>query len=213
MLEPIPAPARSADVDPTDLVVEDLPSASPVVNGVPRLQLPIAGGLALDPQPRDGLTLSRLGVSSEQSWDESQPDEALHFDARDLPGPLAVAAAADDSRVDAAGDTRVPGLDTPRIVRTRLVVTGSAEWLSNQLIDRLGNRRFAVNTMSWLTQEEQLVTATETAQSSRALPWTAERQAKVVAVTIGIVPGIVIAIGVLQLLYGWRRRQRRPRMS
>jgi ABC-type uncharacterized transport system involved in gliding motility auxiliary subunit len=204
-------PARSADVDPTDLIVEDLPSANPVINEVPRLQLPVAGGLVLDPAPRDGLTLSRLGVSSSQSWDESQPDQALHFDGGDIPGPLVVAAAADDSHVDATGDTRVTGLDTPKIVRTRIVVTGSAEWLSNQLIDRLGNRRFAVNTMSWLTQEEQLVTATETVQSSRALPWTAERQAEVVAVTIGVVPGLVLALGAEQLLVGWRRRLRQPR--
>ena len=57
-------PARSQGLDLSNLVVEDLPSASPVAEGVVRLQFPAAGGLLSERQERQGLTISRLAITS-----------------------------------------------------------------------------------------------------------------------------------------------------
>src|SRR5207237_6076652 len=47
-------PKRSEGGDPTNVVVEDLPSASPVDDGVTRLQFPASAGLAPPRDPRQG---------------------------------------------------------------------------------------------------------------------------------------------------------------
>jgi hypothetical protein len=200
---------RSQGGDQSNVIVEDLPSASPVDDGVSRLQFPASGGLLVSRQLRDGLTVERLGITSDQSFVESNPDVEVTFDANDIPGPVVVAAAADDSRVETSGETRIPG-SGPRIVRTRVVVTGSDVWLTNDFLDRLGNRRFFANALGWLTQDEQLLARTGQVSVDRALPLTAERQARVLVITVGLVPGAIIGLGVAAHVgFGRRRRRRR----
>jgi hypothetical protein len=199
-------PQRSQGGDQSNVIVEDLPSASPVDDGVSRLQFPATGGLAVGRQPRDGLTVERLAVTSGQSWVESNPDVEVQFDPNDIPGPVVVATASDDSRVESTGEQRIPG-GGARIVRTRVMVTGSDTWLTNDFLDRLGNRRFFVNALGWLTQEEQLLARTGQANVDRALPLTAERQTRVLVLTVGVVPGAIVGLGLLAHV-GLRRRRR-----
>ena len=118
-----------------------------------------------------------------------------------------MAAAADDSHVESSGETRVPG-GGARVVRTRVFTTGSDTWLTNGYIDNLSNRRFFVNALGWLTQEEQLLARTGQVATDRSLPLTTERQARVLVVTVGIVPALILAggLGVNALV---RRRRRR----
>jgi hypothetical protein len=199
-------PQRSEGGDPTNVVIEDLPSASPVVDGVNRLQFPASAGVAVDPGLRDGLTVERLAVTSGASWVESNPDNELQFDKNDLPGPVVVATASDDSHVDTPS-----GLGSAaggHIVRTRVLITASDTWLTNDFLDRLSNRRFFVNGLAWLTQEEQLLATTAQVSTDRSLPLTAERQARILVITVGLVPGLIIGAGLLAH-FGWRRRRRR----
>lgn len=199
-------PDRSASVDPTDVVAEEFPTANPVMDGIPRLQLPVTGGLLVAPEAEldAGLTVSTLAVSSGAAWVESTPDAGFAPGPGDLPGPVVLAAAADDSRIEAGAEERIAG-ERPGIVRTRLVVTGSAEWPTNLLLDRLGNRRLLVGALGWLTQEEELLTVATRLPGPRPLPWTAERQRQTLFVTVGLVPGLVVLAG----LVSWRWRERR----
>lgn len=198
-------PDRSASVDPTDVIAEEFPTVNPVMDGIPRLQLPVTGGLLVVPRDSlpSGVTVSALAVSSGAAWVEATPDEGFSPDAGDLPGPVVLAAAADDSRIEAGVERRIGGA-RPGIVRTRVVVTGSAEWPTNQLLDRLGNRRLLVGALSWLTQEEELLTVATRLPGARPLPWTAERQRQTLFVTVGLVPGLVILAGLVS--WRWRRR-------
>ena len=201
-------PDRSASVDPTDVIAEEFPTVNPVMDGIPRLQLPVTGGLFVAPRESlpSGLTVSTLAVTSDAAWVESTPDSGFSPDAGDLPGPVVVAAAADDSRIEPGAERRVGrGGDRPGIVRTRVVVTGSAEWPTNQLLDRLGNRRLLVGALSWLTQEEELLTVATRLPGPRPLPWTAERQRQTLLVTVGLVPGLVVLAGLGS--WAWRRRR------
>jgi ABC-type uncharacterized transport system involved in gliding motility auxiliary subunit len=94
-------------------------------------------------------------------------------------------------------------------VRSRVVITGSDTWLTNDFLDRLGNRRFFANSLGWLTQEEQLLARTGQANIDRALPLTAERQARVLVVTVGLVPGLILGLGVGAHFMFSRQRRRR----
>ncbi|MBV8296992.1 MAG: GldG family protein [Acidimicrobiia bacterium] len=199
-------PQRSEGSDPTNVVIEDLPSASPVVDGVNRLQFPATAGVVVDPDLRDGLTVERLAVTSDGSWVASHPDVSLQFDKSDLPGPVAVATASDDSRVESSGPQSANG--GGRIVRSRVLVTASDTWLTNDFLDQLSNRRFFVNGLAWMTQQEQLLATTAQVSTDRSLPLTAERQARILLITVGLVPGLIIGAGLLAH-FGWRRRRRR----
>jgi hypothetical protein len=199
-------PKRSEGGDPTNIVIENLPSASPVDDGVTRLQFPASAGLAPSNNQREGLTVERLAVSSDASWLESNPDQELQFDSGDLPGPVVVATASDDSRVETSGEQRVPG-GGARVVRSRVLITASDTWLTNDFLDRLSNRRFFVNGLAWLTQDEQLIATTAQVSTDRSLPLTTERQARILVLTVGLVPGLIIGAGLLAH-FAWRRRRR-----
>jgi len=190
-------PARSQGVDQSDVVVEDLPSVNPVDEGVGRLEFPAGGGVAADRGLRDGLTVSVLARTSDRSYVAPHPETSIAFGPDSVPGPVAVAAAADDSRVEATGEQRVPGVSGPRVVRTRVVLTGADTWLTNGFIDHLGNRRLLLNAVGWLAQEEPLVAATSRPNLSRPLPLTPERRARILVVTVGLVPGAIVGAGLV----------------
>jgi ABC-type uncharacterized transport system involved in gliding motility auxiliary subunit len=199
-------PQRSEGGDPTNVVIESLPSASPVDDGVTRLQFPASAGLAPSKDQREGLSVERLAVTSGASWLESNPDNEMQLDPGDIPGPVIVATASDDSHVETSGEQRVPG-GGARVVRTRVLVTASDTWLTNDFLDRLSNRRFFVNGLAWLTQDEQLIATTAQVSTDRSLPLTTERQARILVLTVGLVPGLIIGAGLLAH-FGWRRRRR-----
>ncbi len=201
-------PDRSESADVSNVVVSEFPTTNPVVDGVPSLQFPAPGGLLVDDLAADGLTVSRLAVTSAGGFVETKPDTELEFSDGDIPGPVVLAAAADDSRVEDAGDDG----DGARIVRTRVFATGNSLWASNDFLDRLGNRRFAVNAFNWLAEQEQLLTVGAQPPQPRELVWTRERERRVAAVAIGLVPGGVVAAGIVQWLVR-RRVARRVAMQ
>jgi hypothetical protein len=197
-------PLRSVGVpvpDQSDVIVQDFPSASPVDVGLSQLQYPAGGGLVVDSATQGGLTVERLAVTSRQGYVAREPDRTLAFEPGDLTGPITVAAAADDSRVVSANGTQ------GTVQRTRVFVTGGDIWATNLFLDNLSNRRLAVNALAWLTEQDQLVAATSRPNQVRALPLTAERRTRILAVTVGVVPGLIIAAGLVGT-YGIRRRHR-----
>jgi ABC-type uncharacterized transport system involved in gliding motility auxiliary subunit len=203
-------PNRSIEQDPSDVVVQNLPSDSPVDSQVNELQFPAAGGLTVERNLASGLTVARLALSGPGSWNESHPDTELAFGPDDIPGPILVAAAADLSRIEPGSPAGLPS-GAPRVARTRVLVTGSDTWLRNEFLDHLGNRRFLVNGLAWLTEQDQLVAATSKPSQVRALPFTAERQTETLALTVGVVPGAIVALGAVEALLIRRRRTRAGR--
>ncbi|GAC1311723.1 MAG: Gldg family protein [Acidimicrobiales bacterium] len=202
-------PDRSIGTDLSNLFVEGLGSANPVDQGVGRLHFPVAGALALDPAPGRGLTVDGLAATGRRSYLAPEPDVTLADQPSDPHGSLFVAAAADRSRLEAGADPRLPGATGGRIIRARAVVTSGDAWATNAFLDDLGNRRFAVNALAWLTEQEQLVAATSRPNASRALPLTPARQRAVVAVTVVAIPLAIVATGSVPLV----RRRRRDRRS
>jgi hypothetical protein len=192
-------PARDQGLDLSNVIVEDLPSASPVNRGIDRLQFPAGGGLVVDAGTTGGLTVERLAVTSGQSWVESRPDQEQTLDPSDIPGPVTVAAAADASHLAGPKGTGV--------VRTRVFATGGVPWVTNQFIDNLGNRRLIVNALSWLTEGEQLVAATSRPNAPPALPLTPERRTEILFWTVGVVPGLIVGAG-LTSSYARRKNRR-----
>lgn len=88
--------------------------------------------------------VSRLAETSEQSWVENDtPDKSAAFDPRrDIPGPLTLAAAL-ERNVE----------DKPQ----RVVVAGSAAFLSNSYLGLGGNLDLGINLVNWLARNDNLI--------------------------------------------------------
>jgi hypothetical protein len=141
-------------------------------------------------------------VAGPGSYIATHPDTGLSFDSTSIAGPVLVAAAADESHLTTGGGGGGAG-----VARTRLLVIGGDGWMVNQFLDNLSNRRFLVNGLAWLTEQDQLVTATERPAQVRQLPFTSADQSKVLAVGVGLVPGAIVLAGIVPAVIGRRRRR------
>jgi ABC-type uncharacterized transport system involved in gliding motility auxiliary subunit len=85
----------------------------------------------------------------------------------------------------------------------RFVVIGSSAWLANSFLNFNGNRDLALNTMNWLSSDEDLISIRPKAPEDRRVTMT-RAQMNVVRITSQfILPLIVIVAGVS---VWWRRR-------
>ncbi len=200
-------PDRSVQGDPFGIVVQDFPSTNPVVQGVPSMELTLATGLLGQSDEGHGLTVSHLAQTSSSGYLDA--DGSVTKTPPDIAGPVLLAVAADDSAVESSGETRVAG-DGARIVRTRIVAVGNSHFAENEFLDSFGNRRFLVNAMGWLAEEEQLLTVSTSPPQPRQLAWTAEHKRTVVAATMVAMPLCFLGLGVAQWARG-RRRSRRAK--
>ena len=175
-------------------VVTYFPSASQVVEDVPSLLTPASAGLAVpDPQPRDGLTVSVLARSSDDSVLAADPDDSSKGG---LAGPVALAAAADLSQVRG---------DPPTVHRTRLLVVADVALAGNSTLQALGNAKLLANGLSWLARDEVLLTVGTASPGTHPLTTDVARRRAAFIVTVLVVPLGVLLTGSLVV---WRRRRR-----
>jgi len=140
--------------------------------------------------------------TSRESW--STPDAgalrhgtATFVEGRDRRGPVSVGVA-----------VTFPGLREPGMAerRGRLVVLGDSEFANNFFIDFLGNKDLVLNTMAWVSEEEQAMTH----RPERAIPGvnqfyvTDEQGDRIFWQTVVLQPGLFLALGLG--LVAWRRR-------
>jgi ABC-type uncharacterized transport system involved in gliding motility auxiliary subunit len=85
----------------------------------------------------------------------------------------------------------------------RFVVVGSSDWLANSFIGFNGNRDLALNTMNWLSSDEDLISIRPKEQDDRRVTMTQSQLNYVRITSQFIFPLAVILVGVS---VWWRRR-------
>ncbi len=167
-----------------------------------------------------GVQVRTLAHSSPQAWGETdkaalQRGEAKP-DPQDKKGPLPVAAVATielqaDAKTGDRGGAKpgVPGGDGAeerKPAKARLVVVGTASLASNQFIGAQGNRDFFLNIVSWLAEEEDLISVR--AKDARQIPimLTSSQSQAVLWLPVVVLPGAVVACGIVAVV---RRRRSR----
>ncbi|OGK78171.1 MAG: hypothetical protein A2X52_22895 [Candidatus Rokubacteria bacterium GWC2_70_16] len=164
--------------------------------------------------PPKGVQVQTLAHSSAQSWGETdkaalQRGEAKP-DPQDRKGPLPVAAVATiETQPDAkAGPkpaaTAGEATEERKPARARLVVVGTASLASNQFIGAQGNRDFFLNVVSWLAEEEDLISVR--AKDTRQIPiiLTSSQSQAVLWLPVVVLPGAVMVCGIVAVV---RRRR------
>ena len=169
-----------------------------------------------------GIIVQTLARTSPQSWGETdraalQRGEAKP-DPQDRKGPLAVAAVAtiDPAAApgkEAAGAGKGEGTgkgeasssaEEKKPLKARLVVLGTASLASNQFLGAQGNRDFFLNVVSWLAEEEELLSIRP--KDTRAAPiiLTSSQSQMVFWLPVVVLPGAIVVCGIFVVV---RRRR------
>jgi ABC-type uncharacterized transport system involved in gliding motility auxiliary subunit len=85
----------------------------------------------------------------------------------------------------------------------RFVVVGSSSWLSNGFIDFNGNNDLALNTINWLSSDEDLISIRPKEREDRRITMTRAQLSWVRATSQFLLPGIIVIAGIG---VWWKRR-------
>jgi len=157
---------------------------------------PLTRSMEAAKTPPKGITVSALARTSAQSWGETDKSVFQRGEAKPDPGektgPLAVALVA---TIDPEGKTA--GAEDKKPARSRLVVVGTADFASNQFLGAQGNRDFFLNAVSWLAEQEDLISirAKDTRQNPIVL--TSAQSNLVLWLPLAVLPGAVLFCGIM----------------
>jgi ABC-type uncharacterized transport system involved in gliding motility auxiliary subunit len=173
-----------------------------------RSMAPIEGG-------SNSHTAQALVNTSPQSWSEAdmaglstgKAQVEFNADKGDKQGPITLAAAvtapATVTPPPPSGNGTPAAPDSEQKPETRIVAVGDSDFASNVAIAISGNRDFFMNSMNWLSQQENLIAVRPRQPEDRRLTLTADQQNRIMILVLFIIPGLVFASGV----YSWWKRR------
>ncbi|MBI4308031.1 MAG: GldG family protein [Chloroflexi bacterium] len=162
--------------------------------------------LIKEPKPSDTVRLSPIAVTSRQSW-MAQDAKKPNFDLQrgDIQGPLVLAVAAEGSAPwGEKKEEATPASTAPSApVRTRIVVIGDSDFATNNYFYSLGNSDLFLNSVSWLAEEETLISIRPKPAGIRLMILTQREFRYVLWSSIALLPIVIAVVGGI---VWWRRR-------
>lgn len=154
----------------------------------------------------DGHVAQSFVETSPRSWAESDiksllttGEVSLDESKGDKKGPVSIAAA-----VTATGPSaQAPKPDEGPKPETRVVVFGDSDFASNAVLGIQGNRDLFMNTVGWLSQQENLISIRPKEADDRRITLTSTQQTNINILSILMIPGFIFGTGV----YSWWRRR------
>jgi ABC-type uncharacterized transport system involved in gliding motility auxiliary subunit len=141
--------------------------------------------------PPSGMSVSALVKTSPESWAETSRAELqqgqVKPDPNEAKGPVSVAAVATKDKA-------------------RIVAYGTSSFAMNQFINLQGNRDFFLNTVSWLAEQEDLISIRPKETRSAPVFLTSQQAQAVFLLPVVVLPGLVLVGGIVAVV---RRRAAR----
>src|SRR3954463_2581455 len=154
-----------------------------------------------------GKSPQKIVQTSASSWAESdlksltggQPAKA---DGNDKRGPVSLAVAVS---APASNPPVAPAKDSEdeKKAESRIVAFGDSDFAGNNALGVQGNRDLFLNTLNWLSQDEDLIAIRPRDPEDRRITLTVNQQRLIFYLTVVIVPGLILLAGVQTW---WRRR-------
>ena len=180
-----------------------------------RFNLITAYRLARSVAPATGGTSGKFAQSlvetSAASWAEtdiktlqSSNQVARDLEKGDKAGPVSLAAAVSSpvANAPAPAEGQKPEDSTSK-PETRIVVVGDSDFASNAFLNIPGNRDLFMNTVNWLSQQENLIAIRPRDPQDRRVTLTRDQQTRISLLTVLGIPGLLLLGGVHTW---WRRR-------
>jgi gliding motility-associatede transport system auxiliary component len=162
---------------------------------------PVSGGV-------NGHTAQTFVETSARSWAEADikalltsGEVSLDEAKGDKKGPIPIGAVVSA----AATPTDAPklGEDTASKPETRVAVIGDSDFVANSGLGIQGNKDLYMNTIGWLSQQENLISIRPKEPDDRRITLTATQQANIQWLSLLVIPGLIFGSGV----YTWWRRR------
>ncbi len=170
---------------------------SPIVeplNGRATL-FPISRSFAVSKDSKPGVSADTLGDTSTDSYgvtDWNPQIKEIKFDAKkDVKGPLSVAVA---GSITGEGEKKTEG---------RFVITGTSLIAANSFLTFQSNRDFIMNSINWLSADEDLISIRATPPESQHLTMNSAQMNRVLVLGVFGIPLLIVMAGVL---VWWQRR-------
>lgn len=170
---------------------------------------PIARSVMAMVEGSDKVLPQNIAMTSTESWAETdkerlQRGEAAFDEGQDVKGPLSLAAV---STIELAGAKGKTGQDAHGHTqessssegqkRARLVVFGDSDFASNNYLKLSGNKDLFLNAISWLAEEENLISIRPKQMESAPLLLSAAQGRVIFWFPVIIMPGAVLLVGAL----------------
>lgn len=189
-------PDRATPVIQPDQYYSDHPVTRPLVERSLVTFFPLVTRVAPLPQGQQppAVLIIPLLFTSQRSWLESDVANVgtATYDqqANDRRGPVSIAVAAEFP----AGGPEGTG---------RLLVIGNAGFAGNRFITSLGNRDLFINSINWLSQQEELISIRPKLSATRLLIISQREWTWILYSSVGLLPLLVSLVGAWTW---WRRR-------
>jgi ABC-type uncharacterized transport system involved in gliding motility auxiliary subunit len=222
MLDPSPAPSLESflkqwGVTPANNIVLDVSGAGRLMGAGPSIPLvlryenhkitdrframtffPLARSVEPSKESVSGITVEALFKSNANSWGETnlKNPEATYEEKSDTQGPLTMAVA--------VSKEIKPASDQNPATTGRMVVVGDSDFAVNSYFPAQGNGNLFLNMVSWLSQDEDLISIRPKAPEDRRIMLSQSQQSMLRLVTVFLLPGAVLVAGIIV----WTRRRR-----
>jgi len=172
---------------------------------------PLTRSVDVAKAPSKGILVEPLARTSRQSWGETDKSVfqkgTAQQDLGEKAGPLAVALVATvDPQAEAKPTAKPAGADEKKPPKARIVVVGTADFAANQFLNAQGNRDFFLNMVSWLAEEEDLISVRAKDIRQNPVVLTSAQSSVVLWVPLLLLPGAVLGCGIVVVVQ--RRRQK-----
>lgn len=172
--------ARSFRSHPVTKLLEGLPVVFPVIRSVRPAEKPPAG-----------VTTQVLVETSPDGWGETDLanlETKVEKDAKDVPGPVSLAVAAE------GGPAK----------KTRLIVVGDADFASTGGIANAANLYLATSAVNWLLERESLISVPPKSTDQVAVTLSRGDIGRITLFVLLVLPAAAIGLGIVV----WLRRRR-----
>jgi len=171
---------------------------------------PLARSVDIADSRPEGMILTSIAKTSSNSWSERQLDQPeVSFDPeKDKAGPVSLAVVGskkviinNPNKTEETAENQ--GTDSSSDRELRLAVFGDSDFITNKYYNLSGNGNFFLNTVNWLTEEEDLISIQPRTQVPRTIQLTPSQGRLLMFVSIILLPALVLFIG----LGVWLRRR------
>jgi len=153
--------------------------------------------------PPKGESIQSLAKTSTQSWGETDKSVFEKGEAKPDPGekrgPLTVALVATVDAVAAPPPEAKESAEAKKSSKARIVVVGTADFASNQFLGAQGNRDFFLNVVSWLAEEEDLLSVRAKDTRQNPIMLTSAQSNIVLWLPLAVLPGAVVVCGIFAM--------------
>jgi len=148
-----------------------------------------------------GVDATEIAKTSENSWaDFDWQSGQVKFDPQDIKGPVPVAVAASGIPGTKGGEAVYGTMQNPATTQARLVVFGDSDFISNGMIEILGNKDLILNAVNWVAERGELISIRPRERKARALVLTPQNISTLRNIFLVALPMIFFALAIVMYI-------------